>query len=188
MKTSLVWRAAWALMACLALFAGQWLPAAEAHAMLVAAYPAPGATLDATPLEIRLTFSERIGPGSTLQLFGPQFRAVPGVQSGLDPAAPELLRAIPPELSPDTYTVEWSVVSLDGHPVSGSYQFAVKSPSAAAPAVLASAPWLWGAGLLAALAIVGAAAWEIRRRRHAAGRQPGGGTATAQTDRPKGNF
>jgi len=178
-------------MACLALFVGQWLPAAEAHAMLVAAYPAPGATLDATPLEIRLTFSERIGPGSTLQLFGPQFRAVSGVQSGLDPAAPELLRAIPPQLPPDTYTVEWSVVSLDGHQVSGSYQFAVKSPSAAAPAVAAvpaSAPWLWAAGLLAGMAVVGAAAWGIRRQRHAAGRQPGRGAATAQTDRPKGNF
>ena len=159
----------WTLIICLALFAGQGLHAAEAHAELVSAYPAPGATLDATPAEIRLTFSERIGLGSQIKLFGPQFRAVAGVQSGPDPAAPEQLRAFPPQLPPNIYTVEWSAVSADGHEVSGSYAFAV---TAAPPAPGAAAtqrqagPWLMGALLLAALAVCGAA-WGLARRRRA---------------------
>ena len=107
-------RVVWALVGCLVVSALPGLPAAEAHAELLSAYPAPGARLDATPLEIRLTFSERIGPGSSIRLFGPQFRPVADVSSGLDPAAPELLRAFPPRLSPDIYTVEWNAASVDG--------------------------------------------------------------------------
>ena len=56
----------------------------------------------------------------SLNLFRPQFRPVGNVSSGLDPAALELLRAFPPGLTPDIYTVEWQAVSVDGHTVSGS--------------------------------------------------------------------
>ncbi len=162
-----------ALSLGLALFAGQGLRSAEAHAELVSAYPAPGATLDATPPEIRLTFSERIGPGSRIQLFGPQFRLVPGVQSGLDPAAPEQLRAFPPQLAPDTYTVQWTAVSADGHEVSGSYAFAVAPPGAAATQLRPA--WLIAGALLVAL-VVGGAAWMVARR--------GRGKGTGRTDLP----
>jgi methionine-rich copper-binding protein CopC len=173
MKRRAVRRVQWALVACLVLFAVRWLPA-EAHAELLSAYPAPGSTLDSTPPEIRLTFSERIGPGSNVRLFGPQFRAVPGVQSGLDPAAPEQLRAFPPRLSPDTYTVQWSAVSVDGHEVSGSYAFAVTPPRPPPPA------WLLVAALLAVLA-VGGAAWQIVRGRR-------GGRSDTRAEKPKGNL
>ena len=151
-------------MACLALLSAQWLPAAEAHAELVSAYPAPGASLDATPLEIRLTFSERIGPGSSVHLFGPQFRAVAGVQSGPDPAAPEQLRAIPPQLLPDTYTVEWNAVSVDGHQVSGSYAFAVKAP----PAAPQYPPLSWLVAAVPLVLLLADAAWALGRRRRGA--------------------
>ena len=117
--------------ACLALWLAAWLPVAEAHAELVSAYPAPGAQLDAAPAEIRLMFSERIGSGSSIQLYGPQFRSVAGVRSGPDPATPELLRGFPPALAPDIYTVEWNAASLDGHTVSGSYAFEVRRAPAA---------------------------------------------------------
>jgi methionine-rich copper-binding protein CopC len=160
-----------ALLAGLVLLAAQWLLVAQAHAELVTAYPAPGATLDATRLEIRLTFSERIGLGSTVRLFGPQFRAVPGVRSGVDPVAPEQLRAIPPKLTPDTYTVEWSAISADGHAVSGSYAFAVSAPARQRPAWLFIAPPL-------ALLMAGGVAWEFLRRRR--------GGPPVQPDRPGG--
>jgi methionine-rich copper-binding protein CopC len=170
------WKVTWALIICLALFAGQGLRTAEAHAELVSAYPAPGATLDDTPAEIRLTFSERIGLGSQIQLFGPQFRAVAGVQAGLDPAAPEQLRAFPPQLPPDIYTVEWSAVSVDGHEVSGSYAFAVTAapPAAAAATQWRVGPWLLAALLLAVLAVCGAA-WELARRKRAGRRRDAAG-------------
>jgi methionine-rich copper-binding protein CopC len=144
---------AWALIACLAFLAAPWPPAAEAHAELLSAYPAPGARLATTPTEIRLTFSERIGLGSSVRLFGPQFRPVSNVTSGLDPAAPEELRAFPPQLAPDIYTVEWNVASVDGHAVSGSYAFEVTAP-AAAPATRAPV-WLLVSGPLIVLVLGG---------------------------------
>ena len=154
------------MLACLALWAAPRLPAAEAHAELVSAYPAPGALLAAAPDEIRLTFSERIGSGSSIQLFGPQFRPVAAVRSGPDPATPELLRGFPPALAPDIYTVEWYAVSLNGHAVSGSYNFEVLA--APAPGV---PDWLWLAGLLA-VAVAGlGGAWGLVRRRR--GGRPG---------------
>jgi methionine-rich copper-binding protein CopC len=146
-------------MACVALWAAQWLPAAEAHAELLSSYPAPGARLNATPTEIRLTFSERIGAGSSVKLFGPNFRPVSGVPSGPDPAAPEQLRAFPPQLTPDIYTVEWDVASLDGHAVSGSYAFEVTAtPAARLPA------WLLVGGLPAVLVLGGIVFWAVARR------------------------
>jgi methionine-rich copper-binding protein CopC len=147
--------ALWALVLGALWLAARPIAPAEAHAELLAAYPAPGTTLDATPAEIRLTFSERIGPASHLQLFGPQFRAVAGVQSGVDPANPQQLRAFTQPLTPDTYTVEWSAISADGHEVTGSYAFAVRAP---APTTPPRPLGLWiGAALgLAALALIGA--------------------------------
>jgi len=153
-------RAAWALLVCLTFLAARWLPAAEAHAELLSAYPAPGARLDATPTEIRLTFSERIGAGSTVKLFGPQFRPVSNVTSGPDPAAPDQLRAFPPQLAPDIYTVEWNAASTDGHAVSGSYAFEVTAP----PAAAAPRAWLVAAGLLIVL-VLGGGVWALARRR-----------------------
>jgi methionine-rich copper-binding protein CopC len=134
-------------------------PALSRHAELVSSYPAPGAVVAGTPPEIRLTFNERIGLGSTLQIFGKAFRAVPGVTAGVDPAAPQLLRAIPPPLAPDTYTVEWTAASLDGHTVSGSFAFAVTPAAAAGPS---SGPG-WLVAIIAAIvaAALGFAAWRI---------------------------
>jgi len=182
--------AAWGLLACLAVLAALQLPAAEAHAELpageahaklpageahaglpvgeahaelLASYPAPGARLASTPTEIRLTFSERIGASSRIQLFGPQFRPVRNVTSGLDLANPEQLRAFPPQLAPDIYTVEWSAASLDGHEVSGSYAFEVTG--AAGPRLPV---WLLVGGALAVVVLVGAV-WVLARRRQRRG-------------------
>ena len=138
-------------------------PAPNAHAELVSSYPAPGAVVAGTPSEIRLTFNERIGLGSTLQIFAPSFRAVPGVTAWVDPAAPQLLRAIPPPLPPDTYTVEWSAVSADGHSVSGSFSFAVTQSAAAAAAPRSGWPYVVVAAIGGAIvaAVLGYAAWRI---------------------------
>jgi methionine-rich copper-binding protein CopC len=159
-----VW-AVWAVLAGLACLAAQLAlngqPVAEAHAELVSSYPAPGAKLSETPVEIRLTFSERIGAASSIQLFGPQFRAISQFTSGPDPAAPEQLRGFPPRLAPDIYTVEWNAASLDGHPVSGSFAFEVTAPAGAAP----WPPFGLLLGGLAALLVAGGAAWAVARRR-----------------------
>ena len=104
-----------------------------AHAELVSADPAPGATLEAAPAEIRLTFSEPLEAGSTVILFGEEFQAVSGVSFMVDPGAPEQLVAFPPVLAPGIYTVQWKAATKDAHEVSGSYSFSVATTNDIAP-------------------------------------------------------
>lgn len=93
-----------------------------AHAELVQAVPEPGAILSQAPSEIRLTFAEEITAVSTIALFGQNFRAI-AVNTYVDTQDPKQLVADIPELSPGVYTVQWTAVSLDNHPLSGSYSF-----------------------------------------------------------------
>lgn len=99
-----------------------------AHTELVAADPAPGASLTTTPPEIRLSFGEPNDPWSRILLFGPGFRSIPGVITHVNPDAPEQLVATLPPLAPDTYTVQWVAVAIDKHVTRGSYTFGVKQP------------------------------------------------------------
>lgn len=94
-----------------------------AHAELQSAVPAPGAKLTRQPEEIRLGFSEPVGPESTIMLFGEEFQEINGVFTRVVSGTPEQLVATVPELAPGTYSVQWRVVSDDGHPASGSYTF-----------------------------------------------------------------
>lgn len=87
--------------------------------------PDPGSQLVDSPAEIRLIFDESLSPGSTFELFGQGFRAITGIEPGIDPQAPEQLRADVPDLKPGNYTVQWTVRGADGHPSSGSYAFQV---------------------------------------------------------------
>ena len=96
-----------------------------AHAELRSAVPAPGESLTEQPGKIRLTFSEAVRPGSTITLFGEGFREIGGVEARVDPEQADVLVAVVPELAAGTYSVNWLVVSVDGHPASGSYTFGV---------------------------------------------------------------
>lgn len=97
-----------------------------AHTNLITADPVPGALLSRSPQEIRLTFGEPNDPLSRITLFAPGFRAIPGVGTSVNPAAPEQLIATLPPLEPDTYTVQWMAVATDKHIVRGSYTFGVQ--------------------------------------------------------------
>jgi methionine-rich copper-binding protein CopC len=98
---------------------------ALAHAELRSATPEPGNTLTASPAEVRLTFSEPLGPGSFIEVYGQGFRSVGPLEVGVDPAHPEQLVALLPALDRGAYTVQWSAASDDGHEISGSYAFNV---------------------------------------------------------------
>jgi copper transport protein len=114
--------------------------AAGAHAKLRTAKPAANAQLDTPPPEIRLTFTEPIEPAlSTVTLRTPagdrsqiiHGRRVPGdSRSCVAPLEP---------LKPGSYVVEWRVVSVDGHAMTGSYTFAVRGHEPA-PAVAPPLP------------------------------------------------
>jgi methionine-rich copper-binding protein CopC len=132
--------------------------AVRAHADLVDASPGPGAQLTETPGEIRLTFSEPVGAGSFIEVYGEGFRSVGPLEPQFDAAHPEQFYVSLPELTAGTYTVQWSAASADGHEVSGSYRFTVL------PATPAGSPSWLVVGLVAAGAAATVLFLASRRR------------------------
>jgi methionine-rich copper-binding protein CopC len=101
---------------------------AFAHANLVSAAPAAGASVGAPlPNEIRLSFSEDIELAFskvTVKLSDGQPLAI-GTPT-LDPADPKtLIVPLAAPLTAGTVTVEWATVAADGHKSKGSYTFDV---------------------------------------------------------------
>ncbi|TDQ49997.1 hypothetical protein EV190_11441 [Actinorugispora endophytica] len=95
---------------------------AAAHDQLIASTPEDGERLDSAPEDITLTFS-----GDVLDLGA----AVTVLDSGSTPVAegearvdgPDVVQGLPPDLPDGAYTVRWRVVSGDGHPISGTFDF-----------------------------------------------------------------
>lgn len=132
MSTALPRRAAVVVLAAaLALLAGT--APAWAHTELESSTPADGASLDRAPAEIALTFSEDVpADGATITVTGPD-RAdrVAGPATAADGT---LTVPLQPLGAAGPYTVEYRVVSDDGHPVSGTVTFTLTSPGPAASA------------------------------------------------------
>lgn len=99
------------------------------HAHLVRADPAVNDTIAATPTAVRLWFSEpvelglsrvkivRVG-GDTVKTSGLRHEGSAATTAALDLSTPPT--------APGTYVVTYRVVSRDGHPTSGSYNFVLK--------------------------------------------------------------
>lgn len=95
-----------------------------AHARLVAATPAGGATVTA-PRAIALTFSERFAaPFSSLEVADSRGRAVPVTRSVSDDG--KTLGGSLPALAAGTYRVTWAIAAADGHRMTGTYSFTVR--------------------------------------------------------------
>lgn len=95
---------------------------AHAHTSLTGSTPADGATLEASPEEIVLTFSEPV----RLTARSLEKRGGDGVPLEAPPAErSEQFVAAVPELSPGEYVVSWRVISADTHVVSGEVSFTV---------------------------------------------------------------
>jgi copper transport protein len=132
----------------LVLLVGGWvLPAAaSAHAYLVKTVPAASVVLGAPPPNIQLTYDEAVEPRlaiiSVTNTEGEQETTGPVRRS---PANPDTLvvplRAHLPE---GWYLIFWRAISVDGHPVSGAFTYAVgpnpgPAPQFRVPSVSASA-------------------------------------------------
>lgn len=102
-------------------------PRVLAHTELVSAAPAPGSSVE-TLTEIRLVFSEPVGTESQIELLQ-DFVTAAELQPVLDPNDATVLRAAVPPLPDGVYTVQWSVTSADGHPISGSYSLGINDTS-----------------------------------------------------------
>ena len=107
---------------------------ALAHAELESATPADGETLGQAPTEVRLSFAEPVEAAfSPVEVYGPDGARVDGDDGGLDPNDPSVVVAsLQPGLPAGAYTVQWTVTSADGDPVSGEYSFGVSAPAGSA--------------------------------------------------------
>jgi methionine-rich copper-binding protein CopC len=105
-------------------------PPAAAHADLILATPDDGARLSTVPTQVELTFSEDLLPETVVvsveDSAGMVIRVLEFEVDGSD-----VIVAWPPGLSGTDYTVNYRVVSQDGHPVSGSLAFTVDTPPVA---------------------------------------------------------
>lgn len=111
------------------------LPLAQAHAELVSSNPVVGAHLDALPTQIEVTFDGNllnIGSAKTNVLIvkDPQGRQIDAKNSHVSGA--KLSVDVNPATASGELTVSWRVVSSDGHPEEGSYQFSVGQSTASA--------------------------------------------------------
>jgi methionine-rich copper-binding protein CopC len=94
-----------------------------AHSLLLESTPAAGTTLAAPPRELMLRFNNRIETSlSRVRLLDEHGSAQMLVVSAAGGAA-DRLTAVGPPLRPGRWQVEWQVLSMDGHVVSGRFEF-----------------------------------------------------------------
>ncbi|MBB1028449.1 copper resistance protein CopC [Dietzia sp. DQ11-38-2] len=107
------------------------VPVAAAHSVLVSVEPEDGATLDASPDQVALTFNEEIN-----QMFASVAVTTGDDRTNLVVGEPsvegETVTAEVDDLPDGAYTVGYRVTSADGHVVTGSSVFTVQSAAGAA--------------------------------------------------------
>ncbi|EYD85413.1 protein YobA [Escherichia coli 1-176-05_S3_C2] len=112
----------------LVLFAASLAPSVWAHAHLTHQYPEANAEVTAAPQAITLNFSESIEPGfSGAKIIGSKnedVKTLPAKRNEQDKN--QLIVPLADALKPGSYTVNWHVVSVDGHKTKGHYTFTVK--------------------------------------------------------------
>ena len=98
----------------------------EAHAFLERAEPAVGSTVQASPSEVRVLFTEKIEPAlSTVHVFDASGKEVDKRDVHLDRSNHALLHVSLPQLEAGSYKVVWRVVSVDTHVTNGSFSFRI---------------------------------------------------------------
>jgi copper transport protein len=108
---------------------------ASAHAELVSTDPEKGSVVEDAPDEVTLTFSEPVRlTAREVAVYDAAGRVV---DSETTASGTEVTVALPgaASLADGSYVVGWYVVSVDGHPISGSLTFSVGRPSEAVVAL-----------------------------------------------------
>ncbi|MCF1473953.1 copper homeostasis periplasmic binding protein CopC [Agrobacterium vitis] len=114
--------ATFALFGALAL-AGQ----AFAHAHLASVAPADKATIASAPKSIDLSFTEGLEPKfSGVDITGPQQQKIKTGEAVVSKDGKGLSVPLSEPLAPGAYSVEWHVLSVDGHKSNGTTSFTVK--------------------------------------------------------------
>lgn len=98
----------------------------KAHAFIEHAEPAAGGTVQTSPAEIKIRFTEKIELAfSSIQVFDASKKQVDKRDVHLDRSDGALLHVSLPQLGAGTYTLVWRVVSVDTHATNGSFTFKV---------------------------------------------------------------
>jgi hypothetical protein len=98
----------------------------EAHAFLKDAEPSVGSTVQTSPGEVRIRFTENIEPTfSSVQVFDASGKEVDKRDVHLDRSDRALLHVSVPQLRAGIYKVVWRVVSVDTHVTNGNFTFHV---------------------------------------------------------------
>ena len=99
---------------------------AHAHAVVVKAEPSPKSELVMSPAVVRVWFSEAVEPERTrLELLDAKGATVRADRVNT-PADRKIVMIRPATLGAGTYTVQYRVVSGDGHVVEGRYGFSIR--------------------------------------------------------------
>lgn len=122
-----------AALAAVALALGTALAAgsaASAHDQVIATDPAEGAVLEAAPSQITMRFTaELMEMGAIVFVVDGSERDWVAGEPTVDGS--ELVQPLESGMSDGSYQVRWQVVSADGHPISGFFDFAVGASSGA---------------------------------------------------------
>jgi methionine-rich copper-binding protein CopC len=98
----------------------------EAHAFLKDAQPGVGSSVQTSPSEVRIRFTENVEPAfSSIQVLDASGKEVDKRDLHLDRSDHALLHVSLPRLGAGIYKVVWRVVSVDTHVTNGSFTFQV---------------------------------------------------------------
>jgi copper transport protein len=100
--------------------------AASAHATLLETLPADGAQLDRAPSEVIITFDEPVDlPPGSMRVFDDAGRRVDLGDPGHGSRPDQVRVSLGGGIGEGWFVATWSVVSADGHPLRGAFQFEV---------------------------------------------------------------
>ncbi|MFY1636488.1 copper resistance CopC family protein [Solwaraspora sp. WMMB335] len=110
---------------------------AAAHNALVSSQPGQNTRVAQSPEEIELVFIERLNGEFTTIVVSDAAGAQVPIEGPVVDQQRGVVRPVEP-LPDGVYTVAYRVVSTDGHPVQGSFRFAVNAPLVAASGAAAA--------------------------------------------------
>jgi methionine-rich copper-binding protein CopC len=98
----------------------------EAHAFLKEAEPRVGGSVQTSPKEVRIKFTENVEPTfSRIRVFNSAGREVDKRDVHVDSTDHSVLHVSLPPLAAGTYKVVWRVVSVDTHVTHGNFTFRI---------------------------------------------------------------
>lgn len=98
---------------------------ALAHANIVSASPADKSR-GPSPATVEMNFNEAVNLAfSRIKLLGPDGKQVATGETVLVPGGKGMIAPVETKLPEGVYTVDWSVLSSDGHKLTGKYSFTV---------------------------------------------------------------